>query len=119
MALELTAEQIAVLERLATAGYEIVAFPMYASAVGVRRGKCAALLERVEGRMRLLGEACWLVEGNLSVRVRRDGRAWFVWKNKQVEATEERVGEVEQFQEDVKEILAGGVGGKGGGVRVQ
>jgi hypothetical protein len=118
MALELAAEQIAVLERLAKAGYEIVAFPMYASAVGVRRGECAALLERVGSGMQLLGEACWLIEGNLSVRVRREGRAWFVWKNKQVEATEERVREVERFQEDVKEILAGGVGGKGVGVRV-
>ena len=105
--MELTAEQIAVLERLAGAGYEIVAFPMYASAVGVRRGECAALLERVEGGMRLRGEACWLVEGNLSVRVRRDGREWFVWKKKQVEATEERVAEVKQFQEDVKRMLAG------------
>jgi len=105
--MELTAEQIAVLERLAAAGYEIVAFPMYASAVGVRRGECAALLERVEGGMRALGKACWLVEGNLSVRVRRDGREWFVWKKKQVEATEERVAEVKQFQEDVKRMLAG------------
>ena len=105
--LELTAEQIAVLERLAGAGYEIVAFPMYASAVGVRRGECAALLERVEGGMRLLGEACWVMEGNLSVRVRRDGREWFVWKKKQVEATKERVAEVKQFQEDVKRMLAG------------
>ena len=105
--MELTAEQIAVLERLAGAGYEIVAFPMYASAVGVRRGECAALLERVEGGMRLLGEACWVIEGNLSVRVRRDGREWFVWKKKQVEATEERVAEVKQFQEDVKRMLAG------------
>jgi len=105
--MELTAEQIAVLERLTAAGYEIVAFPMYASAVGVRRGECAALLERVEGGMRLLGEACWVIEGNLSVRVRRYGRTWFVWKKKQVEATEERVAEVEQFQEDVKRMLAG------------
>jgi len=107
MALELTAEQIAVLERLAKAGYEIVAFPMYASAVGVHRGECAALLERVEGGMQLLGESCWLIEGNLSVRVRREGRTWFVWKKKQVEATEERVAEVKQFQEDVKRMLAG------------
>ena len=102
----MTAEQIAVLERLAAEGFQIVAFPMYASAVGVRRGECAALLERVAGGMRLLGEACWLIEGNLSVRVRREGRTWFVWKKKQVEATEERVKEMESFQEEVKRILA-------------
>ena len=102
MALELTREQIAALERLAGAGYEIVAFPMYASAVGVRRGECAALLEPVAGGMRVVGEACWLVEGNLSVRVRREGREWFVWKKKQVEATEKRVAEVERFEEELR-----------------
>ena len=103
--LELTAEQIAVLERLARAGYEIVAFPMYASAVGVRRGECAALLERVEGGLRLLGPAYWLIEGNLSVRVERGGKAWFVWKKKQVEATEERLREVESFATEVRKNL--------------
>ena len=84
-----------------------MAFPMYASAVGVRRGECAALLERIEGGLRVLGEACWMVEGNLSVRVRREGNEWFVWKKKQVEATEERMAEVMRFQEDVRLILAG------------
>ena len=105
--LGLTAEQIAVLERLAAAGFEIVAFPMYASAVGVRRGECAALLERVEGGLRVMGEACWMVEGNLSVRVRREGKEWFVWKSKQVKATGERMAEVMRFQEDVRLILTG------------
>jgi len=107
MALELTAEQIALLERLAGAGFEIVAFPMYASAVGVRRGECAALLERAEGGLRMLGEACWMVEGNLSVRVRQAGKEWFVWKQKRVEATGERMAEVMRFQEDVRLILTG------------
>lgn len=98
---------MAVLERLAGAGFEIVAFPMYASAVGVRRGECAALLERVEVGMRLIGEACWMVEGNMSVRVRRKGKLWFVWKNKQVEATESRIGKVARFQQALEHMLMG------------
>ncbi len=111
--LELTGEQMAALERLAGAGFEIVAFPMYASAVGVRRGECAALLERVEGGLRLVGEACWMVEGNLSVRVRRAGKEWFVWKKKQVEATAGRVGEVSRFQQEVETALRGRESGEG------
>ncbi len=106
--LELTPQQIAALERLAARGFEIVAFPLYASAVGVRRGNCAALLQPVtSGGMRLFAEPCYLVEGNLSVRVERGGSAWFVWKKKQLEATRERQAELDSFAQALSELLLG------------
>ncbi len=106
--LELTPQQIAALERLAARGFEIVAFPLYASAVGVRRGNCAALLQPIDGgTMRLFADPCYLVEGNLSVRVQRRGRAWFVWKKKQLEATRERQAELDTFAQELSELLLG------------
>ena len=106
--LELTPQQIAALERLAACGFEIVAFPLYASAVGVRRGNCAALLQPdAGGTMRLLAEPCYLVEGNLSVRVERKGSAWFVWKKKQLEVTPERQAELDRFARELSKLLLG------------
>ena len=104
--LELSPKQIGILENIAAHGFAIVAFPLYASAAGVRKGNCAALLTPVaNGGMRLFGDACWLVNGNLSVRVQKSGAAWFVWKKQEVEATSERVAEVAKFQRELEDIL--------------
>lgn len=105
MALELTPQQIAVLERLSDAGFTLAAFPMYAQHVGVRKGNCAALLAPSGAGMKLYGEVCWLVNGNLSVRVRRNGGEWFVWKRQQVEATPERIKELREFRQTLENNL--------------
>jgi hypothetical protein len=103
---ELTAAQIAVLERLIERGFIAVAFPLYASSVGVRKGNCAALLAPVPGGgMRTFGEPSYLVDGNLSVLVARDGRRWFTWKKKQIEATPERLAEVTEFARELADLL--------------
>lgn len=104
--LELTPEQVALLERLTTQGFQVVSFPLYASAVGVRKGNCAALLGPDEGGgLRLFGEPNYLVEGNLAVRVTRGGRQWFVWKKKQLEVTPERLAELEHFAKELARAL--------------
>jgi hypothetical protein len=104
--LELSPKQIGILEKIAARGFAIVAFPLYASAVGVRKGNCAALLRPAEnGGMSLLGEPCWLVNGNLSVRVKRAGVELFVWKKQQVETTPERLAEVANFRRELEGIL--------------
>lgn len=92
-----------ILERLAARGFAPLPPTLYANALGVRKGQCAALLEPLPGgRFRLLGEASWLVEGNLTVRVFRDGRWWFVWKKQKLEATPERLMELSTFAEELK-----------------
>lgn len=104
---ELGPKHIQCLERLAGAGFAIVAFPMYASAIGVRKENCAALLEPLpDGRFHLVGSPCYLVEGNLSVRVRDARGEWFVWKSKRVEATSERLSEVERFTGEIMASLS-------------
>ena len=104
---ELTPEQVALLEQLVAQGFQVVAFPLYASAVGVQKGNCAALLAPAEGGLLcLLGEPSYLLEGNLSVRVNRGRRQWFVWKKKQLEVTPERQTELECFAEGLARALA-------------
>jgi hypothetical protein len=104
--LELSPKQIEILETIAARGFAIVAFPLYASAAGVRKGNCAALLTPVRnGGMKLFGEPCWIVDGNLSVRIVRTGRDWFVWKKQAVEATAERLAEVAEFRRELEDLL--------------
>jgi hypothetical protein len=108
--MDLTPQQIGILERLHTRGFEIVAFPMYASHVGIRRGNCAALLNVVaSGGFAPFGSASYLIGGNFAVRVRRDGQDLFVWKKQSLEATTTRVAELEAFANDLCEALLAGV----------
>ena len=104
---ELSPAHIAVLERLVESGFTPVAFPLYPNAIGIRRGPVAALLEPEEGNgLRLVTPASYMLEGNFSVRIHRDGREWFVWKSRQIEATPDRLQEVARFSSDLSALLA-------------
>ena len=103
---DLSAQQFAILERVVSEGFSVVAFPLYANAVGVRRGGYAALLDPIPGGgFRLYGEPCVLLDGNLTVRIAEKGKSWFVWKKLRVEATAERVAELERFVSELKLLL--------------
>jgi hypothetical protein len=106
---DLTPQQTSLLEGLIATGFAIVAFPMYASAIGVRRGDCAALLVPVTGGgLKLQGEPCYVVNGNLAVAIFRGERKLYVWKKTEVAATPEREAELKSFRQDlVRQIEAG------------
>src|SRR5262249_37394766 len=104
--LELSPQQMKVLERAFAAGFQPVAIPPYESALCVRRGECAAVLTGVPGGgLRLLAPPTFLVEGNLSVKVKRGGRDVFVWKKQELAATTERLTELKIFQDELAAIL--------------
>ena len=128
--MDLTPQQIAILERLQKRGFEIVAFAMYANYIGVRKGNCAALLApaasggpataggpgRREGTVAsgglatgggftVFGTPAYLIAGNFGVRVNRDGQEWFVWKKERIEATAARLAELEKFSAEVSDAL--------------
>jgi hypothetical protein len=100
---ELSALQVRILERLVSQGFVLVAFPLYANAVGIRKGSCAALLDPVAGGgFRLFGEPCVLLDGNLTVRITEKGKSWFVWKKQRLEATRDRIAELDRFVAELK-----------------
>jgi hypothetical protein len=104
---ELTPLQTAVLERLVACGFRLVAFPLYASAIGVRRDDCVALLVPVDGGgLQLLGQPCVLINGNLTVQVQRAGKQQFVWKRKSIEATPDLLAQLGRFAEDLQKLLS-------------
>jgi hypothetical protein len=104
--LEPTPQQMKVLERLFAAGFRPIAIPPYENGLCVRRGECAALLSPVpNGGLRLLAPPTYIVDGNLSVKLKRGKGEVFVWKKKEMEATPERLRELDQFRRDLTSIL--------------
>src|SRR5271157_3400238 len=104
--LELSPLQMQTLERLVGAGFRPIAIPPYESALCVHRGECAAVLAPVEnGGLRLLAPATLMVDGNLSVRLKRVAGDVFVWKKMEVAATPERLRELDAFRAELVGIL--------------
>jgi hypothetical protein len=95
-----------VMERLFEAGFRPIAIPPYESALCIRKGNCVAALAPVPNAgLKLLAPASYLIGGNFSVKLKRGSGEVFVWKKKEVEATPERVRELESFRAELQEIL--------------
>jgi len=83
-----------------------MAIPPYETALCVRRGECAALLAPVANAgLRLLAAPTYIVDGNLSVKLKRGKGEVFVWKKREMDATPERLKELESFRRELTSIL--------------
>jgi hypothetical protein len=103
---ELSPQQMKIIERLFEAGFRPIAIPPYESALCMRKGDCAAVLAAVPGGgIKLLAPPSYLVDGNLSVKLKRGSDEVFVWKKNQVEATPKKLKELESFRRELTEIL--------------
>src|ERR1700719_4867546 len=103
---ELTPQQMKIFKRLFAAGFRPISIPPYESALCVRRGECAALLAPVANAgLRLLAAPTYIVDGNLSVKLKRGNGEVFVWKKAEIAATPERLKQLEEFRRDLTAIL--------------
>jgi hypothetical protein len=103
---ELSPQQMQVIERLFEAGFRPIAIPPYESALCMRKGNCAGLLAPVANAgIKLLAPPSFLVDGNLSVKLKRGSGEVFVWKKKEVAATPDRLKELESFRRELAELL--------------
>jgi hypothetical protein len=104
--MELTPQQIRTIERLQQRAFEIVAFPMYANYIGVRKGNCAALLAQASAAgFTVFGAPSYLIAGNLTAKVAHESGQWFVWKKDRLEATPDREAELAAFTRDLSDAL--------------
>lgn len=104
---ELSPEQMLIMERLFEAGFRPIAIPPYESALCVRRGECAAVLAPVPNAgLRLLAPPSYLVGGNFGVRLKRGTGEVFAWKKTELPATVARLQELERFRRELAEILS-------------
>ena len=106
---ELSESQMKLVERLVQAGFVPMAIPPYERALCIRKGACIALLGAApNGSLQLLVPPTFLIDGNLSVKLKRGTREVFVWKQSELEATPERLGELEAFRSELAGILEAG-----------
>ncbi len=100
-------QQTAILEKLLAKGFAFASFPLYPNYIGVKKGNCAALLAPVEQHaLRMFGEACYLVDGQLGVRVTRGAQKLYVWKKKELAVTAEREAELVAFRQELSAHLS-------------
>jgi hypothetical protein len=103
---EFSPRQMKILEELVGAGFRPVPISPYDSALCLRRGDCAVVLSPdPNGGLRMLAPPSFIIDGNLSVKLRRGKKDVFVWKKTEVEATPERSNELETFRSELTRIL--------------
>jgi len=102
----LTERQMRLVERLLEAGFRPVMIPHYENTLIVGKGEYVALLKPVlNGGLQLAVPVTLLIDGNVSVKIKKGGGEAFVWKGKEVEATVEKLREMELFGKELGEIL--------------
>jgi hypothetical protein len=94
------------LQRLYLAGFEFQTFERFPNSVGVIRGECIVLMLPTPEGLQMIGTPGWRVGEVIGVLVEKDGKKVFQNKDQIVEATAERLKELEQFRNDVKSALA-------------
>ena len=93
------------LQRIYLAGFELQTFDRYPKCVGVIRDQCIALVVPGVDGLQILGTAGWRMGEVMGVLTEIGGRKVFQAKSEFVEATAERLAELERFRADLKRVL--------------
>ena len=101
------ADPAEILQQLYLAGFEFQTFEQFPRALGAVRGNCVALLLPSDSGLQVLGSPGWLIDGNVAVRTRVNGREVFQFKSQTIEATGERTAELKAFENDLRTHLRG------------
>jgi hypothetical protein len=94
------------LQRLYLAGFEFQTFERLPNAVGVIRQDCIALMLPTPQGLQMIGTPGWRVGEVIGVLVEKEGRKVFQNKEQIVEATSERLAELDRFRQDLKAAIA-------------
>ncbi len=93
------------LQAIYLAGFELETLERFPRAIAVRRGECLVLFETSGEELRMLGQPGWRLGEAIGVLVERDGQQYFQSKNELLEATPERLTELEQFTRELTQLL--------------
>jgi hypothetical protein len=94
------------LQALYLAGFEIETFDRFPNTVGLIKGGCIALVQPTPGGLRLIGQPGWHMGEVLGVLVEQAGRKIFQAKSELVEATPERLAELESFRRELDDLMS-------------
>ena len=94
-----------ILQSLYVAGFELQTFDRYPRAVGVSKGSCIALLEPTGERLQIIGRPGWRMGEALGVLTTQGQRRVFQAKDQIIDATSERLRELEAFEAELLKFL--------------
>ena len=94
-----------ILQSLYLAGFELQTFDRFPRAIGVIKGNCIALLEPSGNGLRFIGRPGWRLGEALGVLTTQGGRQVFQAKDQTVEATPERLKQLQEFETELSSFL--------------
>jgi hypothetical protein len=94
------------LQAIYLAGFEIETFERFPNTVGVLKGNCIALLQPTPIGLKLIGQPGWHMGEVLGLLVERAGKRVFQAKSELVEATPERLSELECFRRELETLMS-------------
>ena len=95
-----------ILQQLYLAGFELQTFELFPRAIGIVRGECIALLVPSDTGLQMLGAPGWKIGENMGVLTTVNGQRVFQSKTETVEATNERMELLKQFEADLRHGMA-------------
>ena len=94
------------LQSIYLAGFEIETRERFPSAVVVAKGNCAALLQATPNGLTMIGTPGWRMGELLGVLTEVSGKKAFQSKSQIVDATSERLAELQSFRAELETLLA-------------
>ena len=105
--MDLETSQVAILEKLFSAGFRFVTVERAERYLGVERQGFVALLEPADGRIKLFGQVGYLMSTGIGMLVEGRGGKCFVRHDQSLRATPEMLAGYEKFKKELKEIVGG------------
>jgi hypothetical protein len=94
------------LQKIYLAGFELQSLERFPAAVGVVKGNCIVLLQATPSGLQPIGQAGWRLGDALGVLVEKEGKRLFQNKLNVMEATPERLAELDAFRQELENLLA-------------
>src|SRR5690349_20221467 len=95
-----------ILQSLYLAGFELQTFDRFPRAIGVMKGNCIALLEPGGSGLRFIGKPGWRLGEVLGELTTKNGQQVFQAKDQFLDATPERLRELQEFEAEVVAFLS-------------
>src|SRR4051812_32059727 len=93
------------LQAIYLAGFDIETLERFPNAVAVIKGNCAALLQATPSGLTMIGTPGWRMGELMGVLTEVSGRRVFQSKSELVEATPERLAELQSFRTELESHL--------------
>ena len=103
--MDITASQVARLQKLLDAGFRFVSVERVERYLGVERDGFVALLEPSAGRLRIFSQVGYRLHEGIAMLVEREAGKAFVWHDQEVPATPELLEGYRRFRAELEDLI--------------